>query len=303
MENPEITQKCSEGNIGTSEQPSKNKRHRAFCFTLYSDTEPIFLEEQMKYLCYSPETCPTTGRPHWQGFFYLYDQKTVSAAAKIYKCTVKACLGTAQENRIYCGAERYEKDGKIKEANPKFKEFGTLPAQGKRCDLDAVKDEIMAGRKVDDICIDRPMLYHQYGRTLTKIENIYLRKQYRKWMTTCDWFYGETGVGKSHNAFIDYNPETHYIFNLNDNGFWDGYVGQEIVIINEFRGQIPYSELLDLIDKYPKFVKLKGLPQVPFLAKHIIITSSLPPNEIYHNLAEKDSLDQLKRRIVLKHLK
>lgn len=305
------SQKCSEGNIDPSEQSAKT-RYRGFCFTLFNpDTkdwnefikkEPDF-RDSMKYLCYSPETCPTTGRYHWQGYFYLFDQKTISAAAKIYKCTVKNALGTADENRTYCGAKDYEKEGKFKAANPLFKEFGCLPCQGKRGDLDAIKDEIIAGKSVDDICMERPMMFHQYGRTLERIEAIKARDKFRTWMTTCDWLFGETGTGKSHRAFENYSPKTHFVFNVNDNGFWCGYTGQETVIINEFRGQICYSELLDLIDKYPKTVKVKGKEPVPFLAKHIIITSSLPPGEIFYNLSEKDSLNQLMRRINLVELK
>jgi len=297
----ETSQKCSGGNIETPEQSAKT-RYRGFCFTSFADEEPDF-RECMKYLCYSPETCPTTGRHHWQGYFYLFDQKTLSAAAKIYKCAVKGAIGTADENRTYCGAKDYIKNGKVKLANPMFKEFGTMPCQGKRCDLDAIKDEIIAGKSVDELCVERPIIFHQYGRTLERIEEIQLRKKFRNWMTTCDWFYGATGVGKSHTAFKDYNPSTHYVYNPNDNGFWCGYVGQETVIINEFRGQIQYSELLDLIDKWPKNVKIKGKAPFPFLAKHIIITSCMPPCEVYHGLAERDSLDQLKRRITLIELK
>lgn len=299
----ETSQKCSEGNIGTSEQKSKS-RSRAYCFTSFNLNEPLFMD-CMKYLCYSPEICPTTQKPHWQGYFYLYDQKTMSAACKIfkeYKISVKVARGDPDENRTYCGGDRYIKDDKIKEKNPNFKEFGTMPSQGKRTDLDAIKDEIIAGKKVDDICIERPMVYHQYGRTLEKIEEITNRTKFRKWMTTCDWYWGETGTGKSHHAFQSYSPETHFKYNLNDSGFWNGYTGQEVVIINEFRGQIPYSELLDLIDKWPKDVKIKGKSCVPFLAKHIIITSSLHPEDVYHNLAERDSLNQLKRRVQIIHL-
>lgn len=306
MDLEKTSQKCSEGNIATSEHSSKKpKRARAFCFTSFNQTEPVLMD-CIKYLCYSPETCPSTGKEHWQGYFYLYEQKTMSAATKVfkdYKVSVKFCDGTTEENRIYCGFDRYENsEGKVKEKNPNFKEFGTIPAQGKRTDLDAIKDEIINGKKVDEIVMERPMVFHMYGRTLERIEEITLRKKFRTWMTTCDWFYGSTGVGKSHRAFENYDPETHYKLNLNDNGFWNGYTGQEIVIINEFRGQIQYSELLDLIDKWPKDVKIKGKAPVPLLAKHIVITSALAPEEVYYNLAEKDSLDQLKRRINIIHL-
>lgn len=121
-------------------------------------------------------------------------------------------------------------------------------------------------------------------------------------MTEGLWIFGETGTGKSQQAYKDYHPDTHY--NLpNDNGWWDGYTGQKIVIINEFRGEIKYSELLELLDWTPKTVKRRGREPVPLLAEQIIITSSLSPEEVYSNLALNDSLGQLLRRIKIVELK
>ena len=114
-------------------------------------------------------------------------------------------------------------------------------------------------------------------------------------MTKGIWYWGDSGVGKSHKAYENFNPDTHYVY-PNDNGWWDGYKGQEIVIINEFRGGIQYSELLDLVDKWPKSVRRRGREPVPFLATTLIITSSMPPDKVYSRLAFEDKLDQLYRR-------
>ena len=67
-------------------------------------------------------------------------------------------------------------------------------------------------------------------------------------MTQGTYIHGPSGVGKSHMAFQGFTPETHYVKCLEDE-WWDGYTGQPIVIINEFRGQIKLSELFDLVDK------------------------------------------------------
>lgn len=111
------------------------------------------------------------------------------------------------------------------------------------------------------------------------------------------WYWGKTGTGKSHTAFKNYDPDTHYKYRLNDNGFWDGYEGQKCVIINEFRGQIPFSELLEICDKWPYGCKRKGRGEYPLLCNKVIITSCKPPNEIYkHSLDNMDSIDQFLRR-------
>jgi len=174
-------------------------------------------------------------------------------------------------------------------------EFGERPSQGKRTDLADIAKDISNGKSVIDITLENPELYHQYGRTLNFLEDIALRKKFRTEMTRCTWYYGKTGAGKSHKAFEGYTPETHYVL-PKDNGWWDGYIGQETVIINDFRGHIPYDELLTLIDKWPHNVKRRGREPVPFLSKHIIITSPLSPDECYPNRNTKDSIEQLARR-------
>ncbi|AXH73077.1 MAG: helicase [Cressdnaviricota sp.] len=275
-----------------------SKRMRAWCFTSWEKAKPPKFYKGMQYLCFAPEYTPTTNKFHWQGYVYWKSGKTLKACKRALRqgdgCNLEVCKGDAKANKNYIKGP-YSKGGKLKPANPDFKEFGDIPEQGKRTDLNLIKDKILDGAKVDDIVVNQPMVYHQYGRTLTKLEDIVLRRKFRTEMTKGVWYWGESGVGKSHKAFEGYNPSTHYVYPY-DKGWWDGYTGQEIVIINEFRGQIRFGELLDLCDKWPKTVKRRGREPVPFLAKKLIITSCSPVDEIFHNLSESDKLEQFHRR-------
>lgn len=262
---------------------------RLWCFTNFNlDFNYLdFLEKSTAtYILYGHEKCPKTLKEHHQGFVYFDGARSSKkgVSKQLGNAHVEPCRGNLDQNTDYCS-----KDSNVVE-------LGEKPKQGHRTDLDSVKDQIMEQKlSVDQICIDNPNLFHQYGRTLSKLEDIALRKRYRTTMTEGIWIWGESGFGKSHKAFEGYSPETHYVY-PNDNGWWDGYTGQEIVIINEFRGQIPYYELLDLCDKWPKTVKRRSREPVPFLAKKLIITSCMPPNEVYHNLSAMDDLEQLERR-------
>lgn len=309
MENGKNAQKCPKvienplgnSNTKTEEEGTEGSkinlssyRDRKLCFTSFDDNPPnpdivneLIDEDQVKYICYGEEVCPTTQKKHYQGYCYFYGKVSIRKAKKVLgidKGWFQYAFGSFKENLNYCS-----KDGK-------FTEWGTRPAQGKRKDLNELKDDILNGKATaDTIAVDRPMMFHQYGRTLQKLEDIRQRKLWRNFMTEGIWYYGSTGVGKSHKAFEDYHPDTHYNL-INDNGWWDGYNQQETVIINDFRGWIPYDVLLTIVDKWVYNVKRRNREPMPFLSKKVIITSSLHPSEVYCNRDKNDKIEQLLRR-------
>lgn len=287
-----LSKSTQEGNNSSpleshDEELKLNVRARAWCITSFQETVPDYNPKEMKYYIVGLEKCPTTGRIHWQCYVYWKHMKSWKKMQEIFpKCWFRKCKGSAEQNRDYCS----------KEGN--WDEWGEIPMQGKRNDLIALKKEILENNlTVDEICEADPFVHHLYGRTLDRLESIKLNKKWRTEMTKGYWIYGETGKGKSHKVFENYHPDTHYVLNLRDNGWWEKYKGQENVIINDFRGEIIYNDLLQLIDKWPYDVKKRNVGSIPFISKNVYITSSLRPEEVYHNRNEKDSIKQLLRRI------
>lgn len=266
---------------------------RNVCFTLNNYTEKELkdiLEWKCSYLICGREV-GESGTPHIQGYVEWGRGVRFTTMKKLNeRIHWETRKGTAKQASDYC-----KKDGN-------FEERGELSSQGHRTDLDEIKTSIENGRKVDDICMDSPMVYHQYGRTLNKIEDLVMRKKYRTHMTKGIWYWGSTGVGKSHAAYENFHPDTHYTL-PNDNGWWDGYTQQETVIINDFRGEIPYNQLLQMVDKFPFSVRRRNREPLPFTSKTVIITSSLPPQLVYKNREAEDSLEQLLRRFDIIELK
>lgn len=279
------------------------KKQRWFIATNWNlNTEEVFNKnkKQIRYIMFGEEICPETKTKHHQAFIYFINNRStgnrsLNAIAEMFKLKkkdkhiyVNPMRGNFMQNEAYVSKEGI------------YKKLGEEPKPGLRTDLKETADEILKGNlSVDEIVAECPSMYHQYGRTLEKLEILRLRKQWRTEMTEGIWLWGPTGVGKSHEAFRNYHPDTHFIKDLNVD-WWDGYKGQPIIIFNEFRGQIKLGELLDLIDKYPKNVPVRGRESVPFLAKKIIITSCKAPDEVYKNCGE--NLEQLYRRIEVKHL-
>lgn len=269
-------------------------KSRNYCYTLnnFSDTEVIDIRNWLyvKYNLIGYEV-GEEGTPHLQGYVEWSTPRGLKVLKKLnVRIHWEICKGTQKHNIDYC-----KKGGK-------FEEVGSPKKQGERSDLNVLKDSIVSGTKVVDIMMDNPIIYHQYGRTLTTIEDEVLRRKWRTEMTKCVWIWGGTGLGKSHEAFLGFamfNPDTHYVVNMQEvkKGWWDGYRQQKFVIINDFRGEIPYAELLNLCDKWPHSVGRRNRMPMPFLSEMIIITSSKSPGGVYKNVLRNESIDQLLRRI------
>lgn len=275
-------QKCLKGNT----EPL-GLRSRNWCFTSFDEIAPEFNSGMMTYLCIGKEICPTSKNEHWQGFVCLKDKKSLKQVKLLIgeKPHLESIRGTLAQNVKYC-----KKDGS-------YEEFGVLPTQGARTDLNVLKERIFEGEKVNTLVEENPMWNHTFGRTMDRLEDIAMKKRWRTEPTKGYWYVGKTGTGKSHAAFnhVEYHPDRVYVV-PNDGDWWDGYEQQDVVIMNDFRGKVSYNELLQMVDKWPYHVRRRGRMPIPFISKVIIITSSLMPEKVYHNRDREDDIEQLKRR-------
>jgi len=111
-------------------------------------------------------------------------------------------------------------------------------------------------------------------------------------------YWGKTGVGKSRRSW-DEATLSAYPKDPNTK-FWDGYQGQDNVVIDEFRGTIDIGHVLRWFDRYPVIVEIKG-SSVPLKATKIWITSNLHPSCWYPTL-DADTQAALMRRLEITEL-
>lgn len=131
-----------------------------------------------------------------------------------------------------------------------------------------------------------------YG-ALKKIEKDHLRPQ--AVLRTTRVYIGPTGVGKSRRAWEEAGFEAYPKDPCTK--FWDGYQGEENVVVDEFRGQIGISHMLRWLDRYPVSIETKGSGSV-LRAKSIWITSNIHPRYWYPELDEMTKEALLRRLIV-----
>lgn len=259
---------------------------RNYCFTAFEkkEVENLIRDETTKYLIYGEEICPETERLHYQG--YVEFNKTVKISKKgklkiLCPTTHFEIRKGNQEQAInYC-----KKDGK-------FFEHGEPSRQGSRTDILEVKNLLDQGSRMKDVADLHFPVFLRFERSLKSY--ISMTREKRNWKTELYIHWGESGTGKSYDAFMFNQESTYSLPKPNgQNVYFDGYDGEEIVIMDDFYGWIPWSLLLNLCDQYPLLVNTKG-GTTPFLAKRIYITSNKRYNEWYQNI---EDLRPLKRRI------
>lgn len=255
-------------------------RSRSWCFTLnnYTDDDVSLLNQvQCQYIVYGYEI-GESGTPHLQGFIYFAEAKTLSTLKKKVHSTAhfESARGTPQQASDYC-----KKDGE-------FIERGELPlAQGKRTDLDTIKDVVLNTGKMRDVVLHATS--YQSIKMAEQILKYHERK--REWKPEVKWYYGPTGTGKTQTA-TEEMPDCYTT--LSTGKWWDGYDAHENILIDDMRKDfMKFHEILRLLDRYSFTVETKGGTR-QILAKRIIITSCYHPQELFET---REDINQLIRRI------
>lgn len=254
-------------------------RARSFCFTINNWTEDdiAFLDSlECKYLIYGKEI-GDSGTPHLQCYVTFNNAKSVKGIVKVLRGHISVAKGNAKQNIDYCS-----KDGD-------FVERGDRPAQGKRSDIDVVKDLVNSGASMA-VIVDECASF-QALRFAEKMKEY--KEPKRNWVPNVYWFWGSTGTGKTKTA-TEMFPDA-WISGKNLK-WWQGYDAHSDVIIDDFRCDFcTFHELLRILDRYSYTVEVKGGSR-QLLAKNIVITAPKPPRDMFEHRVCED-LAQLERRI------
>jgi len=241
-----------------------------------------------RYIIFQKEKCPTTQRIHWQGYAEFNDSISITRCQRICGIGKSHCakrFGTREEARDYCCKE----DTKLE----KHVEIGHWEAggQGARTDLRKIFNMIKEGAEMIDIIEADPMIYCKYRNGIKDYKFEVLKKKTKKFRKVeVEVHWGEAGTGKTRHC-VESFPDA-YKLDFDDTLWWDGYEGEETIILNDFYGNIKYHKLLDLLDGYRMRLPIKGGFTYANWTK-ILITSNKPPAEWYH----QGMTEALQRRI------
>lgn len=174
---------------------------------------------------------------------------------------IERARGTDSENREYC----------IKDGN--YWEFGVPSNQGRRTDLEEVVETIKRSTNFGQVIEAHPREYIRYHRGMEKLFEWVAKEIERDFKTEVVVYWGDTGSGKSRAARDLCGERGGSIYYKPRGDWWDGYIGQPNVIVDDYYGWLKYDEILRLTDRYPHRVPIKGGYR-NFVAKLMVFTSN-----------------------------
>lgn len=276
------------------------KRLRNFVFTLNNYTEEqvgrlkayagACLQENPKfYMCFGKEVAKS-GTKHLQGCCLLSKQVSFGTLFKapypFAKSHVLRMRGTPKQASDYC-----KKDGN-------FFECGTCPNTGNAKSTKGARHDILGVvKKIKDGATDKMLLDEHPIETFKFLRNIRavqaLVKPVRTQPLEVVLLYGPPGAGKTH-AVYEHAPDLFRMPVSKD--FWmDNYQQEDTVLIDDFNGNVGLTFILQVFDKYPIQIPIKG-GFVWWCPKFIFITANTHPCNWYDYSSRQDSYKALARR-------
>lgn len=294
-------------------EKEKNERSRKWLITINNPADHAFTHEAirlilenwkgLRYWCMCDEIGGHTQTYHTHLFIWGKNPIYFSNVKDKFKVAhIDKCKGSAQDNYDYIRKEGKYTGTEKETTNLRntFEESGELPHenQGERNDLYAPYDMIKSGMDNYDILEENP----HYMAHLDKVERcrqILKEKEYRnifRKMENQYWF-GKTGAGKTRTVMERYGYGNVYRVTDYQHPF-DGYSGQDVIVFEEFNGNIPFSQMLTLLDGYPLELPCRYNNKIACYTK-VFILSNLPLEKQYPNIQEnsKESWLAFLRRI------
>jgi hypothetical protein len=245
-------------------------KSRSYCFTInnYSEQEKAFVatlkDKNAKYVICGQEVTKT-GVPHLQGYVSFKSPRTMSAVKKLLggRAHLEIAKGSAEQNKKYCTKE-----------GTGIYEYGKMPRQGNRTDMVVYREAVVNGATEKELMTNDKTLkvWASYPKLRNRIKQAAREGQTRSKVDVYI-FYGSSNTGKSFYA-QNTDPTAYW---KEANKWWDGYDGEETIIMDEFNGSwFPFDSWKRILDHYPYRGEFKGGTIVARWNKVFIISNVHP---------------------------
>ena len=266
-----------------------------WCFTLnhYSDDEFVHLGSlcdpdapgPVRYLVLGREI-GEGGTPHLQGYLELSRKQRLT--------WLKSNVSDRAHWEMRHGPREAARDYCMKDEDWYETGVWVEEERGRRRDVEIMVEQASQGTTFYDAALDEPSTA-QFPHAYTKLlegRALSLIQPYRSVEVVVK--IGPTGCGKTRAAYADHWPDM-FAQDCSVGGeiWWDGYNGQDCLLLDDFEGVLPYRYLLRILDVYPIRIKVKGAHTYGSWSK-VLITTNVPVEAWYPRRAD---VSHLLRRI------
>lgn len=293
---PEVEETKDGGRPDGMGKANSGPRARDWCVTARKLAYPEWIREKVVYFCAQREK-GEGGFEHFQCFVQFEHpqrRQTVQFTLGDETAHCEPRKGKPSEARDYCRKTDTAVPGT-------FFEIGEFRA-GKVNHMDDLYAAIKAGASEEELAEKHFSSYARADRVCRKLINLRDRRLAQTRNTFSPprvivWI-GESGSGKTRRAMDYINRFQKGIHFRKPSGFWfDGYADEECLLLDDFDGDIPITQLLQITDGYNSSLQLpiKGGFILPRF-RTILITSNKRPSLWYPD-ATMEQLQAIERRI------
>lgn len=268
-------------------------RSRGWCFTLNNPQdgdEEVILAQPARYVTFGREV-GAHGTPHLQGYIHFdHPQRLQGVKAMLPRNPhLEPRNGTCDQAIDYC-----HKDGNFVERGDRPSEGARGSDEGRRKGGDGNKQrwltiiEHARNGDTDWLAANEPKVFVQFMPRLESLRTI--RPPVIQGELINEWWWGPTGTGKSRLLWELY-PD-HFAKGLNK--WWDGYMREDIVAIEEWapKNEVTGSSLKIWSDRYPFRGEVKGGTLMHLRPKKIIVLSNYSINECFVNEQDRGPIQR-----------
>lgn len=268
----------------------------------YIDNSTIIKGKTNAYYCFSLEVGKQGETPHLHIYFQFENGRVGNTVKNVFPTShIDYCGGsnTSIRDYVFKTGKKWENSEKeetrIDGTQFENSELTEEPGQGTRSDLDTIKELVDSGKTPREILEINPNNYF-YEKF---IGEMYYNKRCAETPIKRDInvtvHTGVAGSGKT-NVLTKLNEQDLFIGADYSSALFDNYEAQDVLFLDEFRGQIPYNQLLIILDGYKMPIHARYFNKYA-LWNSVHITSVIPIEEWYNNDNIRDTFEQLKRRV------
>lgn len=269
---------------------------RHWCFRHANPTESpeelieLFqADKRVRYLVFQKEKGEENGLIHYQGYCEFSQPLRLAALKKIHNSIHwEARRGTRDQARDYCMKDETRQEGPW--------EFGNWNSKGSghRSDLESLYKAARTSKSLLEVAEAHPASYLKFYKAVQHVRQLKaLDKPTRTTDLEVILVYGKPGLGKTRYAY-EMAPDLYKV-PIGKQLWFDNYAGEPDVLIDDFSGNMRLVDVLQLIDRYPQQVPVKG-GFVWWCPERIFLTANVHPRSWYDYTKRADSYAALTRR-------